>query len=214
MPRTRCEVQFNEGELPEGEWSARGIDVAQFYLSPNPGEELRPLARIASGGELSRIMLALRTIGSASAAPGKTMIFDEVDSGIGGEVANVVGARLRELGGRYQVLCITHLPQIASSAATHFRIVKTVRKDRAVTTAEPIAGRDRVEEIGRMIGGRVTPSVLQSAAEMLAARGGESKAPAKGESERAKGETAKGAKFAERTENTPGRNRTQGERRG
>jgi DNA repair protein RecN (Recombination protein N) len=97
-----------------GKGSGRsGAGRAEFYISPNPGEDVKPLARIASGGELSRIMLALKTLASTD-APGKTLIFDEVDAGIGGAVADVVGGRLRLLGDRFQVLCITHLPQIAA----------------------------------------------------------------------------------------------------
>src|SRR4030095_2576710 len=126
MERTRFEVRFNSAEPGPEEWSDRGIDVGEFYVSPNPGEELRPLARIVSGGELSRVMLALKTLTVADAA-GKTLIFDEVDAGIGGRVADVVGGRLRALADRFQVLCITHLPQIAARASTYFRIDKTAR---------------------------------------------------------------------------------------
>ncbi len=112
MARTRCEVRFTTARA-EAEWTERGLEQAEFYISPNPGEDLKPLARIASGGELSRIMLALKTLGSSD-APGKTLIFDEVDTGIGGAVADVVGVRLQNLARRFQVLCITHLPQIAA----------------------------------------------------------------------------------------------------
>ena len=122
MNQTRCEVRFVERSGEEG-WTERGIDEGEFYISPNPGEDLRPLARIASGGELSRIMLALKTLASTD-APGKTLIFDEVDAGIGGSVADIVGARLRQLGSHVQVLCITHLPQIAAYGTSHYRIAK------------------------------------------------------------------------------------------
>src|SRR5215470_6006694 len=145
MARTRFEVRFNDGELPESGWSERGIDNAEFFVSPNPGEELRPLARIVSGGELSRVMLALKTL-AAGDAPGKTLIFDEVDAGIGGRVADVVGAKLGDLGRRFQVLCITHLPQIASRATTQFRIEKTVRGSRTVTSVARLDEASRVEE--------------------------------------------------------------------
>ena len=131
MAKTRCEVRFAES-TGEAAWTERGMDEAEFYISPNPGEELRPLAKIASGGELSRIMLALNTLASTD-APGKTLIFDEVDAGIGGSVADVVGARLRALGNRFQVLCITHLPQIAAYGSAHFRIEKTVKGGRTST---------------------------------------------------------------------------------
>ncbi len=101
MAATRFEVRFNDGELPEAAWSERGIDQAEFFVSPNPGEDLRPLARIVSGGELSRVMLALKTLAEHQARSDvrpKTLIFDEVDAGIGGRVADVVGAKLARAG--------------------------------------------------------------------------------------------------------------------
>lgn len=169
MVKTRCEVRFSEHADDAG-WTDRGLDEAEFYISPNPGEELRPLARIASGGELSRIMLALKTLASTD-APGKTLIFDEVDAGIGGAVADVVGARLRLLAERFQVLCITHLPQIAAYGSTHFRIEKSIRSGRTSTSLAPVDGPERQAEIARMIGGaEVSASVLSSAREMIEAK--------------------------------------------
>jgi DNA repair protein RecN (Recombination protein N) len=166
MPKTRCEVRFAPAAGDE-RWSERGIDEAEFYISPNPGEDLKPLAKIASGGELSRIMLALKTLATTD-MPGKTLIFDEVDAGIGGAVADTVGARLQRLGERFQVLCITHLPQIAAYGSTHFQIDKTVRAGRTSTRVLRIDGPDREAEIGRMIGGAaVTSAVLAGAREML-----------------------------------------------
>jgi DNA repair protein RecN (Recombination protein N) len=190
MERTRFEVRFNEGEAPEESWTERGIDQAEFYLSPNLGEDLRPLSRIVSGGELSRVMLALKTM-SMDGQGGKTLIFDEVDAGIGGRVADVVGLRLGRLGERFQVLCITHLPQIASRAATHFHIDKAVRGTRTVTAVRRLDDDGRVEEIARMIGGAVVSNqVRASARELLASatqsatgRGAKGKQKAKGESE-------------------------------
>jgi DNA repair protein RecN (Recombination protein N) len=171
MPRTRCEVRFAADRGEDG-WSDRGMDDAEFYISPNAGEDLRPLARVASGGELSRIMLALKTLASID-APGKTLIFDEVDTGIGGAAADVVGARLQKLADRVQVLCITHLPQIAAHGGTHYRISKSVKAGRTVTAVARLAGSDREAELARMIGGAaVSPAVLASARDMLAARGG------------------------------------------
>jgi len=168
MARTRFEVRFNTGELPPEAWSERGIDEAEFYVSPNPGEDLRPLTRIVSGGELSRIMLALKTLAVADTS-GKTLIFDEVDAGIGGRVADVVGAKLRGLGSRFQVLCITHLAQIAAQGSTQFQIEKTVRGQRTVTTVVRLEGESRVDEIARMMGGAaVTEQVRASARELLA----------------------------------------------
>ena len=183
MTRTRFEVRFNEVELPADRWSERGVDEAEFFVSPNPGEDLRPLARIVSGGELSRVMLALKTL-AAGDTPGKTLVFDEVDAGIGGRVADVVGARLRALGQRFQVLCITHLPQIAAHATTQFRIEKTVRGKRTVTAVELLDPDGREEEIARMMGGAaITPPVRASARELLRAGAkGKGTAKAKGES--------------------------------
>ncbi len=209
MARTTFEVRFNEGELPPEAWSERGVDQAEFFISPNVGESPRPLAKIVSGGELSRVMLALKTIGLAKTRPGlvsadasrkpdpvwfsKTLIFDEVDAGIGGRVADVVGARLGELGDRFQVLCITHLPQIAARATTQFLIEKSVKGRRTVTTVARLDAAARVEEIGRMMGGvSVTESVRQSARELIAGAGpaeadatvaAKGKRKAKGESE-------------------------------
>jgi len=169
MAKTRCEVRFQEGG-GEDRWSERGLDEAEFYISPNPGEDVKPLARIASGGELSRIMLALKTLATTD-APGKTLIFDEVDAGIGGAVADVVGARLRQLGERFQVLCITHLPQIAAYGSTHYRIEKSIRGGRTSTTVARIDGPERETEIARMMGGAaVTASVLAGAREMIQAK--------------------------------------------
>jgi DNA repair protein RecN (Recombination protein N) len=172
MAKTRCEVRFAEPSGDEA-WTERGLDAAEFYISPNPGEDVRPLAKIASGGELSRIMLALKTLAgvNTSDAPGKTLIFDEVDAGIGGAVADVVGARLRLLGDRFQVLCITHLPQIAVYGAAHFRIEKNVRGGRTSTTVSPVEGPERQAEIARMISGAdVSTAVLASAREMIEAK--------------------------------------------
>jgi DNA repair protein RecN (Recombination protein N) len=182
MGRTRFEVRFNADEPDEDVWTERGIDHAEFFLSPNVGEDVRPLARIVSGGELSRMMLALKTMAVADAA-GKTLIFDEVDAGIGGEVAGVVGEKLQQLGNRFQVMCITHLPQIASRAATHYHIEKSIRGRRTVTEVQRLDQSGRIEEIGQMIGGRaVTEPVRASARQMLGIET-KGKQKAKGESE-------------------------------
>jgi DNA repair protein RecN (Recombination protein N) len=187
MNRTRCDVRFADAES-EQQWSERGIEQAEFYISPNPGEDLRPLARIASGGELSRIMLALKTLGSTD-APGKTLIFDEVDTGIGGAVADVVGVRLQALARKFQVLCITHLPQIAAYGSAHLSISKSVKQGRTLTRVERLSDSDRHEELARMIGGSDVSAVVRaSAREMLASRSEGPKARAKGE-QTAKGES-------------------------
>ena len=171
MSRTRCDVRFTPASS-EAEWTNRGIEEGEFYISPNPGEDLRPLARIASGGELSRVMLALKTLASTD-APGKTLIFDEVDAGIGGAVADVVGARLQRLGATYQVLCITHLPQIAAYGSTHYRIEKGIRTGRTVAGVARVEGVKREEELARMIGGSdISAAVRASAREMLDVRAG------------------------------------------
>jgi DNA repair protein RecN (Recombination protein N) len=196
MPRTQFEVRFNASELPPDAWSERGIDQAEFFLSANVGEDVRPLARIVSGGELSRVMLALKAMGARAESTHRraplqgcqrTLIFDEVDAGIGGRVADVVGTKLRELGGEFQVLCITHLPQIAAKATTHFHIDKRVRGTRTLTSVARLDEPARVDEIARMIGGaQVSDSALSTARDLLAAgRAGQPgrKAKAKGESE-------------------------------
>jgi DNA repair protein RecN (Recombination protein N) len=174
MAHARFDVRFNADPLEEHAWTERGIDQAEFFLSPNPGEDPRPLVRIVSGGELSRVMLALKTM-AIDERDDKTLVFDEVDAGIGGRVADVVGSRLGELGRRFQVLCITHLPQIAARATTHFHIDKTMRRDRTVTSVQRLDVPGRIEEIGRMIGGAaVSDAVRASARELLSGDGGAS----------------------------------------
>ena len=144
-----------------------GLDEVEFLISPNPGEELRPLRKVASGGELSRIMLALKTIGQEK-DPFKTLIFDEIDSGIGGKTAECIASKLRDLALRHQVICITHLPQIASFAPHHFRIEKKVARDRTYTMVKELNFEERVEEISRLLSGsRTTEASLQNAREML-----------------------------------------------
>jgi DNA repair protein RecN (Recombination protein N) len=147
--------------------TARGIDEVQFLLSANPGEDLRPLAKIASGGEISRIMLALKTVRSTDDR-GKVLVFDEVDAGIGGQTADVVGQKLKKLSRRNQILCVTHLPQIASYADGHYRLEKRVEKGRTLTRVTQLDEDARVHEIARMISGeRTTENVIKHAAELL-----------------------------------------------
>jgi DNA repair protein RecN (Recombination protein N) len=144
-----------------------GLDEVEFLISPNPGEELRPLRKVASGGELSRIMLALKTIGKEKDRL-KTLIFDEIDSGIGGKTAECIASKLRDLARHHQVICITHLPQIASFAPHHFRIEKTVAQDRTFTRIKELDFEERVAEISRLLSGsRMTSTSLQNAREML-----------------------------------------------
>lgn len=145
----------------------QGAEDAEFLISPNPGEELRPLRRIASGGELSRVMLALKSVGKDSETQ-KTLIFDEIDSGIGGKTAEFIAQKLRKLAGRHQVICITHLPQIASTAGHHFRVEKKVEKERTFTFVQSLGREERVTEIARLIAGsRLTDASLEIAREML-----------------------------------------------
>ena len=184
MERTRFEVRLTTATA-EGQWTEAGIDAGELFLSPNVGEDLRPLAKIVSGGELSRVMLALKTIAAADAGPAKTLIFDEVDAGIGGRVATVVGQKLASLGNRFQVLCITHLPQIAACGSSHFLIEKKVQGRRTVTSVSRLEGDDRVVEIARMMGGSAAgEKALASALELLQST------RAKGESERRKSSKA------------------------
>jgi DNA repair protein RecN (Recombination protein N) len=172
MEKTRFRVRFDP-DIPSGDaadtsgWTARGLENAEFLLSPNPGEELRPLARIASGGELSRILLALKSVATLDAA-GQTMVFDEVDAGIGGRVAEVVGRKLRTMAERHQVVCVTHLPQIASLADTHYVVRKRVDRGRTLTELERVEDGERVEEVARMLGGKtVTDTARKHAREMV-----------------------------------------------
>jgi DNA repair protein RecN (Recombination protein N) len=162
------------GERVQGEGdetvplTVRGGERGEFQLAANPGEPSRPLNRVASGGELSRVMLALH--GAVDGAgDDRTIVFDEVDAGIGGRVANAVGARLARLARGNQVLCVTHLPQVAAFADWHLAVRKQVRGGRTSTAIEALDGERRVEELARMLGGRkVTPTSRKHAAELLA----------------------------------------------
>ena len=166
MENARCEFRFIQKESESG-ITERGVDQCELYLAPNEGEDARPLVKIASGGELSRIMLALKTAACSDEA-GKTLVFDEVDAGIGGRVADVVGRRLKGLGQRFQVLCVTHLPQIAVYGSGQIEIRKAVAKGRTSTNAVAVSGSDRIDAIATMMGtGRPTTQNLRNADEML-----------------------------------------------
>jgi DNA repair protein RecN (Recombination protein N) len=144
-----------------------GFDRALFLIAPNVGEVLKPLATIASGGELSRVVLAIKAI-LAETDSVETVIFDEVDAGIGGGVAEVVGQKLSELARHHQIICITHLPQIAKFGHHHFSISKNVSGGRTHTRIKQLDETNRVEEIARMLGGvEITPATLAHAREML-----------------------------------------------
>jgi DNA repair protein RecN (Recombination protein N) len=174
MGGTRFEVQFHQdtGSHVAEQESARkmradGCDQVEFILSPNIGEDLKPLSKIASGGELSRIMLAMKTI-LARTASVETIIFDEVDSGIGGATAEVVGEKLRTLADFNQIICITHLPQIASKGSTHFLVRKRVVDGRTGTVISELNREERVKEIARLLGGKtITQKAIAHAKEIL-----------------------------------------------
>lgn len=165
MPHACVQARFAPAPLPPERWSAGGIDAAELYFTANPGEEARPLARTASGGELSRVMLGLKTLATTDRA-GKTLIFDEVDAGIGGAVADSVGRMLRTLARRFQVLCVTHLPQIAAYATSHHHVSKRVRDGRTATSVESLREQGRVAELARLMTGG-TSAAARAGAQVL-----------------------------------------------
>ncbi len=167
------------GSDEEGNWSACGFDQVAYLISTNPGEPMRRLEHIASGGELSRVMLALKASVEASAGAGgkkkgsgvpRTLVFDEIDTGIGGRAAEAVGKKLKELSRTSQVLCVTHLPQIATFADHHYRIEKKESGGRTKTSVRNITGDERTEEVARMLSGaKVTETSLKHAEQMIKA---------------------------------------------
>jgi DNA repair protein RecN (Recombination protein N) len=153
--------------IEDGPLTSTGMDRVEFLVSPNVGEEVKPLAKIASGGELSRIMLAIKKI-LAKIGGRQVLIFDEVDSGIGGAIAEVVGRKLKELSKHHQVICVTHLPQIASFADRHHCVRKGVKEGRTGTTVDELERDSIVDEIARMLGGViVTDKTRAYAREMI-----------------------------------------------
>lgn len=167
-------TQFQIAVL-QGEWTAAGIDQIGFLVSPNRGEELKPLEKIASGGELSRIALALKTaIGDADRHRGiPTLVFDEVDAGVGGAAAAAVGKRLKALSRTNQVICVTHLAQIAGFADHQYAVSKRERKGRITTQIEELGHEERAREIGRMLSGEhITPEALKQAEQLIQAGSG------------------------------------------
>lgn len=159
-------------DVPGRQPDLQGLERVEFMVSANPGQPLRPLRRVASGGELSRIALAIEVaaLGDVPALP--TMVFDEVDVGIGGAVAEILGQKLRRLAQRVQVLCVTHLPQVAAQGHHHFRVAKQVIDGATGTMVTPLAGATRTREIGRMLGGiELTDTTLAHARQMLAHAG-------------------------------------------
>jgi len=164
MEKTRVQIRVEPAA-----WSEHGADSVEFLISPNLGEEPKPLEKIASGGELSRVALALKTCTSKpSKATPRTLVFDEVDAGVGGSAAESVGRRLKKLAGSSQVLCVTHLPQIAGFADHHYYVEKRTEKGRTIATIEELSAAERTREIGRMLSGeRVTPEALRHAEQLL-----------------------------------------------
>jgi DNA repair protein RecN (Recombination protein N) len=164
------------GSDEEGNWSAAGFDHVAYLISTNPGEPMGPIEHIASGGELSRVMLALKASVEAGRVHSKgkdaqrSLVFDEIDAGIGGRAADAVGKKLKALSRTKQVLCITHLPQIASFADQHFLIEKQESGGRTKTTVRPLEADERREEIARMLSGaKVTEASLKNADQLLKA---------------------------------------------
>lgn len=167
MKNTLFEVNIDSDEAG---FSEQGIDRVEFFISPNPGEDPKPLSRIASGGELSRIMLALKSVLEIDEFS-KTLIFDEVDAGIGGRAATSLGEKLFRLSEKHQVFCVTHLPQIAAYAGQHFHVGKQARDERTVVTLEKLDESTRVEELSRMLAGEaVSETTRRQARELLSNR--------------------------------------------
>ena len=153
MEKTVFRVEF--AQRPEGKQlmpQLLGDDAVQFMISPNPGEPLKPLSRIASGGELSRLMLAIKTLEAEKGGVG-CMVFDEIDTGISGRMAQVVAEKMAQIASRRQVLCVTHLPQIAAMAAHQLLVVKQVEDGRTATTVRMLTEEERVNELARMLSG-------------------------------------------------------------
>jgi DNA repair protein RecN (Recombination protein N) len=176
MNGARFQVDFqttpdaNGAELPSGERLAfypTGLEKIEFLIAPNLGEGFKPLAKVASGGETSRLMLALKNV-LALADPVPSLVFDEIDQGIGGRVGSIVGQKLWQLGRQHQVLCITHLPQLAAYGDQHFHVEKRLHDNRTLTHVKQLQGQERVEELAQMLGGK-SQGTLQSAQELLQA---------------------------------------------
>ncbi len=178
MPKARFAVGFYEEDSSQKDskppFTPTGIDRVEFLLSANPGEDLKPLVRVASGGELSRILLALKSLLSRR-GEAETLIFDEVDTGIGGRTAELVGLQLERLAARHQVICITHLPQIACYGEHHYKVMKQTVDDETVTDIRLLSPEDRIEELARMLGGIAISEKTRAHAEELRQRARESR---------------------------------------
>jgi DNA repair protein RecN (Recombination protein N) len=171
LEKCRFRIAFHTEDQPrepvmECRFPAHGLENMFFEIEPNPGEGFRELGKVASGGELSRFMLALKVVGQA-AAEERTLIFDEIDAGIGGRIAYQVGERLKRLSGTAQVLCVTHLPQVAAFGDHHYQVKKFVREERTITVVNNLDEKSRIEELARMISGsEVTETALRHAREL------------------------------------------------
>ena len=174
MPEAKFRVDFQRRPDPEGvpvqsgerlAFDATGLERVEFLIAPNPGEGFKPLVKIASGGETSRLMLTIKNV-LARADHIPTLIFDEIDQGIGGRVGTVVGQKLWRLARLHQVMCITHLPQLAAFGEQHLQVQKQIQSGRTLTIVEDLSGENRVEELAHMLG-ELSPGTLHSAREML-----------------------------------------------
>ena len=151
---------------PSADYTENVTDDPEFLISTNPGEPVKPLGKVASGGELSRIMLAIKTVLADQDAI-ETLIFDEIDSGISGRTAQMVSEKMNVLAKNHQIICITHLPQIAAMADTHFEIEKHQKGTETITEIHPLEGDDSVRELARLLGGaELTQAVFENAKEM------------------------------------------------
>lgn len=167
LEKARFEVSIESDEADDKSFTAKGFDSVEFYFSANVGESVKPIAKVASGGELSRLMLVLNTATKLSESA-KTMVFDEIDTGIGGRVAEAVGLKLKELSKTQQVLCVTHQPQVASLADHHYKVEKATVGNRTKVAVRELADNEQVEEIARMLTGKeITETARQHAREML-----------------------------------------------
>src|SRR5438067_5099136 len=159
--QSQFEARMSETQVAR----ASGFDAVELVFSPNPGEPLKPLRAIASSGEISRLMLAIKSaLAAHDAIP--LLVFDEIDTNVGGEIAHAVGAKMQTLGQDHQVICITHLPQVAATASSHFVVTKDVARGRTFSNLHEVTGKARQEEIARMLGGK-SESALKLAASLL-----------------------------------------------
>ena len=169
MARVQLAVRVESGTR----LTANGVDTVNFLISVNPGETLKPLAKVASGGELSRVMLAMKNVLTEQESVG-TLVFDEIDTGVSGRAAQRIAHKLSAIGRKKQTLCVTHLPQIAALGDHHLLISKSVENDRTYTSISSLRGEERAREIARMLAGdEITDITLNNARELLEQRAGQ-----------------------------------------